>query len=918
MSDPTFTTPPTPPSELDAPATYSERARQSVSHMATMAVENSALVSWVRGKVTEVLSLKSQSEAAQSAAKSAEEGAALLLSQSQTVRDDIVSFSDAPTWSAGTYSVGDKVTSPTTFRVYQSKLAGSSTVDPSVDSSRWARISLETLESIAVTKGIEMVSGYIDTSPNPPLSVQMANSLWNEPLNTATRGGRKELPAKRVWICTKAQVLMFDGDDPDLPLWKDFSTGLPSRGATKLGWIKACNGKVWAADVAGYQAIFHLDFTNDIWSWEGPGQGGGGTGRFAGRIYNPLLTNDDRVRDTAPSGTFYTQSFYPSFGNIGTRDTLCADIRVYPWSEVDPRSGLPIPTLAFGTINGLVFVNGPAGAGTAVFLKHELYTIVRSVCLRADGSVMYATDNGNSGRFIVVQPEIPSQDTTQGNPFGGDQVFFHSVPSASYGAQAGAIIDGAANIVMDGAVANNYGLTLLDLNHEDPSKSMMAFIKAYSNTGWMNKGTRMALAGTTVQGALSETNLCADPNATTTTGRDVSSADWKTAPNSDVNVTTAGKVHFDGSGTGYLRALSGGLIPKGIGAVIRWTQTGFSGTSDVGLRVHACNATGFNLHTVETDAAATGSYFPSADGTYEAYIPAGMIEQDYRFQFYKHSFDASFDIDNIEFFPVIGDLSQNLKYAKIRGAVQQVPVATGAELTALDFGGNNANYIEFEDASFLDIGAGDFSFSTWYKNGENYGSTQYLLFADLGDSYYIQCYRITSGGGIFFGIRGPSGNIGTVTTPFNIDGNSWLLINAVRKDGVLRLYINGRKVAEDLDATADVSGLVSNAFVGQRGDLDRPFWGNLAEWRWSDEALSDTEIAKMYRDEAPMFNPEAAASIAGGKSYVAAATKDRVEGTIIVGTDDSRSTFKGLTRITENMEKVGTAVVAHDGMVLED
>ena len=777
------------------------------------------------------------------------------------------------------------------------------------------------LASIALTKGIEMVSGYIDTSPNPPLSVQMANSLWNEPLNTATRGSRKELPAKRVWICTATSIFMFDGDDPSLPLWKDFSTGLPSRGATKFGWIKACNGKVWASHIAGYQAIFHLDFSNDIWSWEGPGQGGGGTGRFAGRIYNPLLTNNDRVRDTAPSGTFYTQSFYPSFGNIGTRDTLCADIRVYPWSEVDARSGLPIPTLAYGTLNGLVFLNGPAGAGTAVFLKHELYTIVRSVCLRADGSVMYATDNGNAGRFIVVQPEIPLQDTTQGNPFGGDQVFFHSVPIATYGAQAGAIIDGAANIVMDGAVANNYGLTLLDLNHQDPSKSLMAFIKAYSNTGWMNKGTRMALMGTTVQGALSGTNLCSDPNATTTTGRDASSADWKTAANSDVNTTTAGKVHFDGSGTGYFRALSGGLIPKGIGAVVRWTQTGFSGTSDTGLRVHACNETGFNLHTVEAQGAATGSYFPSADGTYAAYIPAGMMEQDYRFQFYKHSSDASFDIDNIEFFPVIGDLSQNLGYAKIRGVVQQVPVAAGAELTALDFEGKNENYIEFEDASFLDVGAGDFSFSTWYYSGENAGSTQYLLFAELGGnsgSNYIQSYRASSNGPISFSIRGDTGSIGSVSAPFNTNQFTWMLINAVRKDGVLRLYINGRKVAEDLESAADVSGLVSNAFIGQRGDLDRPFWGKIAEWRWSGEALSDAEIAKMYRDEAPMFNSDTEVSIAGGKSYVAAATEDRTEGTILAGTDVSRSTFKGLIRVAENMEKVGTAIVAHNGMVLED
>jgi len=773
------------------------------------------------------------------------------------------------------------------------------------------------LASIALTKGIEMVSGYIDTSPNPPLSVQMANSLWNEPLNTVTRGGRKELPSKRVWICTANGIYMFDGDDPALPLWRDFSLGLPSRGTTKFGWIKACNGKVWVADTVGYPAILHLDFTNDVWSWEGGGQGGGGTGQFTGRIYNRLLTNGDRVRDTARSGTLYIPSFYPLTGAISTRETLCADIRVYPWAEIDPRSGLPIPTLAFGTINGLVFVNGPAGAGTVVTLAHALYTIIRSVCLREDGSVMYAADNGNSGRFLVVQPEIPFDNEVRGNPF-GDEVFFHSVPGAVYASQAGTVIDGAANIVMDGAIANNYGLTLLNLNHQEPSESLTAFIKAYSSTGWMNKGTRMALMGTTVQGALDSVNRCSDPTASTTTGRNASSVDWKTAPNSDVNTTTVGKIHFDGSGTGYTKALSSVLIPKGVGGIVRWKQTGFSGTSDSGLRVHACNESGFNLHTVETATSASGSYFPSADGTYEAYIPSGMIEQDYTFQFYKHSFDSAFDIDSIEFIPVIGDLSQNLRYATIRGVVQQVQVADGAELTALEFGGNNANYLEFEDASFLDVGLGDFSFSSWYYSNVEQGSTQYLLFADLGGSNYIQCYRGSLGGPVSFTIRGNTGDIGAVSSPTGVNVQTWVLINAVRKDGVLKLYINGRKVAEDATAAADVSGQVTNAFIGQRSSLDRPFWGKISEWRFSEEALTDEEITTMYKDEAPMFNPDTAVSIAGGKSYVAAATDDRAQGTISTGTDESRSTFKRLIRVSENMEKVGTAIVAHDGMILED
>ena len=50
-------------------------------------------------------------------------------------------------------------------------------------------------------------------------------SWYNETLGTATRGTRKEFPAVAVIVITNnnAGLTIYDGDDPDLPMWMVFN-----------------------------------------------------------------------------------------------------------------------------------------------------------------------------------------------------------------------------------------------------------------------------------------------------------------------------------------------------------------------------------------------------------------------------------------------------------------------------------------------------------------------------------------------------------------------------------------------------------------------------------------------------------------------------------------------------------------------
>jgi len=49
-------------------------------------------------------------------------------------------------------------------------------------------------------------------------------SWYNETLNTSTRGSRREFPAVAVIVAEQNFIKIYDGDDPDLPMWMVFNT----------------------------------------------------------------------------------------------------------------------------------------------------------------------------------------------------------------------------------------------------------------------------------------------------------------------------------------------------------------------------------------------------------------------------------------------------------------------------------------------------------------------------------------------------------------------------------------------------------------------------------------------------------------------------------------------------------------------
>ena len=89
---------------------------------------------------------------------------------------------------------------------------------------------LSKLDIEAINKQIGVTAQYVyvyDTSKDSDGGAwryRTQNTSWyNETLNTATRGSRKDFPSVAVIIATTTAVYIHDGDDPSLPMWMAFT-----------------------------------------------------------------------------------------------------------------------------------------------------------------------------------------------------------------------------------------------------------------------------------------------------------------------------------------------------------------------------------------------------------------------------------------------------------------------------------------------------------------------------------------------------------------------------------------------------------------------------------------------------------------------------------------------------------------------
>ena len=155
--------------------------------------------------------------------------------------------------------------------------------------------------------------------------------------------------------------------------------------------------------------------------------------------------------------------------------------------------------------------------------------------------------------------------------------------------------------------------------------------------------------------------------------------------------------------------------------------------------------------------------------------------------------------------------------------------------------------------------------------------------------------------------------------------DAWYFFTAVRRSGVLEIYMQG-----ELDNTT--SGTARNIsytstgnppplIIGARNkSASRASWqnGKAALIRISATAPTAEQIRKIYNDEKYLFQENADCTIYGTSDAVTALAHDDSTNLLHVGTSDGRSVFQGLRRIDNTTTAVGTTISASNNLVVDE
>lgn len=276
-------------------------------------------------------------------------------------------------------------------------------------------------------------------------------SWYNEPLNTAVRGARREFPALAVIIATASSFEIRDGDDPTLPLWKKHQTTSTSGGlgvlrllaSYPITGIAALNGRIhFASATAGYH---FLDFAGD----------------FAGKVSNTGSTSGY----VFPLASYYnkdiTTGLTPGFVN-NSMNAIAAV--VLPGAPINPMTGLPTATIIIGT-NGGLSIRKHDGTMANSAATGAVYKV------RVDGTrVIY--QQAGVGQFCTID--------LVGIATGFSPIAFTEV---SVPAMKQAVA--STSKLMERGAAGSAGVTLIQPDLTTPAASMVDYITADFQTGWM-------------------------------------------------------------------------------------------------------------------------------------------------------------------------------------------------------------------------------------------------------------------------------------------------------------------------------------------------------------------------------------------------------------------------------------------------
>jgi len=693
------------------------------------------------------------------------------------------------------------------------------------------------------------------------------HTSWYNEAASSTRSSRKEFPSVAVIVAESNNVTIYDGDDPDLPMWMVFTgSGGPRAVRQGVSSVSAFNGVFLNGRSGSERALGYVSFIHDDFYQFSTG----GLTRFN----QTGLVN----RNTDGSGYTVTDSSMAIVNNT-VNDVA---MTVLDNAPIDAATGLPVPTIAVATAANVSIIRDN---GTVVDITYANYNNSQNIYFNRKNHLVYSQNNVATQRMVKVYYDIPSSDLT--NSQGGYQRGAETVAYADSGVSFDVILHPTTvgiNDLSENSIGTSVKLILTD-ETTPPTSTMLNFIASDYQTGWMNGAIKLATLSDTDTANVTGAELVTNGTfASNTTG-------W--AGTATLSIDSNRLKVLGGYASQTLTTVVGRCY------VITYTITNGNDAGGVYLGTGTGGADAYYYFS-------TGK---QGTGTYARTFIATTTSTYLRLYAWDGGTDFAF-YDNVSLRIAEKDRSVNGNGLEVYGTVTKTVVATGADLVAYS-GFSSSNYLQQPYNAGLAYGAGDFCYTVWAKKTGN--SAGYIFDRSNGDG--TQRVTVYFGNGTSINGYTNNGVINSVVVP----NGSWFQVVLLRTSGTMKIYINGI-LKGSVVTTTNLSGDTNVPLrIGTRfNSTDVLADGSLSLFRSSATAPSEEQITKIYNDEKFLFQTGAQATLHGSSNAVTALAYDDTTDLLHVGTSAGRSVFQGLCRVENTTTAVGAAISASNSLVAEE
>ena len=751
-------------------------------------------------------------------------------------------------------------------------------------------------------------------------------SWYNEPVSE-TRGARREFPAIAVIVTTQKKVTIYDGDDPNLPMWMHFEfnsyPNMANLGYTPIGLGYCSSPPFRTHHISSVHALNGFMFIGGNRVLEADSSHTGWDLNFISEVMHEHLSfpiaaarsskwrldgniaqRNSNLSTPLPTSRYGQGS---SRGILGAVNDVA--MTVEPNAPVDPYTKLPVPTYAVATNKGTTIVreNGIYEGETAVDVVYTGNPDTQYVDFRKSDNALVMSMNNNT-IYVHVIHDIPTSNKTGSQPYqkeGIDDEFYRTGSSNNWSQSlwvdgGSPTSTGTACRIANNVISGNGGINVIVPNRQSHTGGMVAEIKNSYNTGYMFADCRGAFLSDT-----DDTNIAA--SELITNGTFAANSDWTFQGAGAGWSISSGKLNYDGSGLLYHKAYQN-ITGLTVG------QTYVLSIDVISLSSHSISfafaTTSIGTTLLANTVSTTGTHsitYTATQANISVYVQTNHATQ-------------TFSVDNFSLRIAELDRRNNsAKHLQVHGTMNRFPVAAGAELVYYQPADSNS-YVQHDRLN---------------ETGINWSNAWYMMFwynvrgkmciENFNTSAYNNTLLLVAISNTGFYLRGQVGTVNLETTNFG-NTTGWNQVVAVYNgSNQLRLYKNGDYVHQRSVTFSNISArviLFANSYNNNGGSYENRSYSNdpnakMALARVGLGEPSDEFINKMYYDEQSLFQKNAKCTLHGTSDVVTGLTFDDTNDILHVGTSAGRSEFQGLTRINNTTTAVTTAISASNGFVAE-